>query len=157
MLYKTLGNTEIKVSEFALGCWPFAGGRVWGGQDDSMSIQTVHAALDRGINFFDTAEGYDDDSHSEEVLGRALLGKRSQSVIATKISPPHLIPDLIEKRAMKVCKDCERIISISTRFTGLTTLYQLKTLWQFYCDYGTWGKFALLVFVILEFKTYRTH
>ena len=89
MLYKTLGNTEIKVSEFALGCWPFAGGRVWGVQDDSLSIQTVHAALDSGINFFDTAEGYDDDSHSEEVLGRALLGKRSQSVIATKISPPH--------------------------------------------------------------------
>ena len=97
MLYKTLGNTEIEVSEFALGCWPFAGGRVWGVQDDSLSIQTVHAALDSGINFFDTAEGYDDDSHSEEVLGRALLGKRSQSVIATKISPPHLIPDLIEK------------------------------------------------------------
>jgi len=97
VLYTTLGNTEIEVSEFALGCWPFAGGKVWGPQDDSLSIQTVHAALDSGINFFDTAEGYDDDSHSEEVLGRALLGKRSQSVIATKISPPHLVPDLIEK------------------------------------------------------------
>ena len=97
MRYKTLGNTEIKVSEFALGCWPFAGGKVWGVQDDSLSIQTVHAALDNGINFFDTAEGYNDDSHSEEVLGRALLGKRSHSVIATKISPTHLIPESIEK------------------------------------------------------------
>jgi len=95
--YKTLGNTEIKVSEFALGCWPFAGGRVWGVQDDSLSIQTVHAALDNGIKFFDTAEGYNDDSHSEEVLGHALLNKRAHSVIATKISLTNLIPESIEK------------------------------------------------------------
>jgi aryl-alcohol dehydrogenase-like predicted oxidoreductase len=60
--YKTLGNTDIKVSEFALGCWPFAGGRVWGPQEDDVSIATVHAALDKGITFFDTAEGYDDGS-----------------------------------------------------------------------------------------------
>ncbi|GIT59704.1 MAG: hypothetical protein Ct9H300mP19_16520 [Dehalococcoidia bacterium] len=51
MFYKTLGNTEIKVSEFALGCWPFAGGRVWGVPDDSLSIQKVHAALDRELTF----------------------------------------------------------------------------------------------------------
>ena len=97
MLYKTLGTTDIKISEFALGCWPFAGGKVWGVQDDSMSIRTVHAALDKGINFFDTAEGYNDDSHSEEVLGQALINRRSDSVIATKISTSHLLPDLIEK------------------------------------------------------------
>ncbi|MBN4064206.1 aldo/keto reductase [Dehalococcoides mccartyi] len=96
MQYRTLGNTDIKVSEFALGCWPFAGGSVWGPQDDGVSIATVHAALDNGVTFFDTAEGYDDDSHSEEVLGRALVGRRSEAVIATKISPPHLGPDLVE-------------------------------------------------------------
>lgn len=95
--YKPLGNTGIEVSEFALGCWPFAGGRVWGPQDDAVSIATVHAALDRGVTFFDTAEGYDDDSHSEEVLGRALAGRRSEAVIATKISPPHLVPGLVEE------------------------------------------------------------
>jgi myo-inositol catabolism protein IolS len=95
--YKSLGNTDIKVSEFALGCWPFAGGKVWGPQDDDVSITTVHAALDKGITFFDTAEGYDDDSHSEEVLGRALVGRRDEAVIATKISPPHLVPNLVEQ------------------------------------------------------------
>ena len=97
MQYKSLGNTDIKVSEFALGCWPFAGGKVWGPQDDNVSISTVHAALDKGITFFDTAEGYNDDSHSEEVLGRALAGRRSEAVIATKISPPHLLPDIVEE------------------------------------------------------------
>jgi len=95
--YKSLGTTDIKVSEFALGCWPFAGGKVWGAQDDDVSIATVHAALDKGITFFDTAEGYDDDSHSEEVLGRALAGRRDEAVIATKISPPHLVPNLVEQ------------------------------------------------------------
>jgi aryl-alcohol dehydrogenase-like predicted oxidoreductase len=94
--YKSLGNTDIKVSEFALGCWPFAGGSVWGPQDDAVSISTVHAALDNGVTFFDTAEGYNDDSHSEEVLGKALAGRRSEAVIATKISPPHLVPELVE-------------------------------------------------------------
>jgi len=95
--YKSLGNSGIKVSEFALGCWAFAGGSVWGPQDDGISISTVHSALDNGVTFFDTAEGYNDDFHSEEILGRALAGRRSEAVIATKISPSHLAPDLVEE------------------------------------------------------------
>lgn len=97
MNYNYLGKSNIKVSEFALGCWPFAGGSVWGNQDKSESISTVHVALDNGINFFDTAEGYDDDFHSEVILGEALKNKRNNSVIATKISPPNLLPDKIEE------------------------------------------------------------
>ena len=97
MNYNYLGKTNIKVSEFALGCWPFAGGSVWGTQDKSDSISTVHAALDNGINFFDTAEGYNDDYHSESILGEALLNRRNRSVIATKISPPNLLPQKIEE------------------------------------------------------------
>ena len=97
MNYNYLGKTNIKVSEFALGCWPFAGGSVWGTQDKSDSISTVHAALDNGINFFDTAEGYNDDYHSESILGEALINRRDRSVIATKISPPNLLPQKIEE------------------------------------------------------------
>ena len=97
MNYNYLGKTNIKVSEFALGCWPFAGGSVWGTQDKSDSISTVHAALDNGINFFDTAEGYNDDYHSESILGEALVNRRDRSVIATKISPPNLLPQKIEE------------------------------------------------------------
>jgi len=114
--YKSLGTTDIKVSEFALGCWPFAGGSVWGPQDDNVSIATVHAALDKGITFFDTAEGYDDDSHSEEVLGRALVGRRVEAVIATKISPLHLVPDLVEQT-------CEA--SLQKLQTDYIDLYQI--------------------------------
>jgi myo-inositol catabolism protein IolS len=91
MEYRRLGKTEMQVSVLALGCWPFAGGQYWGDQDDDASIATVHAALDAGINFFDTAEGYEA-GHSERVLGRALVGKRDRALIATKVSPNHLAP-----------------------------------------------------------------
>jgi len=114
--YKSLGKTDIKVSEFALGCWPFAGGSVWGPQDDNVSIATVHAALNKGITFFDTAEGYNDDSHSEEVLGRALVGRRDEAVIATKISPAHLVPDFVELT-------CDA--SLQTLQTDYIDLYQI--------------------------------
>jgi myo-inositol catabolism protein IolS len=89
--YSKLGDSGINVSVFALGCWPFAGGAIWGPQDENVSIATAHAALDAGINFFDTAEGYEN-GHSEEVLGRALVGRRDRAVIATKVSASHLAP-----------------------------------------------------------------
>ena len=95
MRYATLGDTGIEVSRMALGCWPFAGGRVWGPQDDNDSIAAVHASLDAGVNFFDTAEGYSDDSNSEEVLGRALIGRRADAVIATKIGNTNLHPSVV--------------------------------------------------------------
>ena len=92
MIYNKLGNTDIEVSQIALGCWPFAGGAVWGDQDDNDSIKTVHAALDAGINFFDTAEGYEN-GHSERVLGKGLKGRRHEAIIATKVSGGHLSPE----------------------------------------------------------------
>jgi len=103
MKYNQLGSSGIEVSEFTLGCWPFAGGAVWGEQDDTDSIAAVNAALDAGINFFDTAEGYGA-GKSEEVLGKALHGKRQQAVIATKVSDAHL-------SAADVAGSCEASLS----------------------------------------------
>ena len=67
MEYRKLGKTDIDVSVFALGCWPFAGGAYWGDQDDQDSIDTVHAALGAGINFFDATQ-----DSEKEALGRNL-------------------------------------------------------------------------------------
>ncbi len=89
MQYRKLGQSDLEVSVYALGCWPFAGGSFWGEQDDNDSIAAVHAALDAGINFFDTAEAYEA-GKSERVLGKALLGRRDQAIIATKVAPNHL-------------------------------------------------------------------
>ena len=72
-------------SKIALGCWGFVGGSMWGDQQESDSIDTISAALESGINFFDNAHGYGD-GYAEEVLGRALLGRRQQAIIATKIT-----------------------------------------------------------------------
>lgn len=115
MQYRKLGKTDIDVSAMALGCWPFAGGKVWGEQSDDDSIATVHAALDAGINFFDTAEGYEA-GHSERVLGRGLLGRRGEAVIATKVSPSHLA-------AGDVIAACEQ--SLRNLQTDVIDLYQI--------------------------------
>ena len=87
MEYRSIKNAGIEVSKIALGCWQFAGGAMWGDQDDRNSIDSVHAALDLGINLFDTAEAYGG-GKSEEVLGEALRGRRSSAIVATKASGP---------------------------------------------------------------------
>lgn len=89
MQTKMLGQSSLNVSTYALGCWSFAGGRYWGNQDESLSIATVNAALDAGINFFDTAEAYETGT-SERVLGKALRGQRHKAIIATKVAANHL-------------------------------------------------------------------
>lgn len=87
MQYRKIEHAGIDVSVIALGCWQFAGGAMWGDQQERDSIGAVHAAIDAGINLFDTAEGYGKGA-SEEVLGKALVGKRAGTVVATKSSGP---------------------------------------------------------------------
>ena len=113
--YRKLGNTDIDVSVMALGCWPFAGGTVWGDQDDNTSIATVHASLDSGINFFDTAEGYES-GHSERVLGQGLEGRREKAVVATKVGATHLTPEGI----VSACEESLRNLG-----TDYIDLYQI--------------------------------
>ena len=115
MKYRKLGKTDITVSAVAMGCWALAGDALWGPQDDSDSIAAVHAALDLGVNLFDTAEGYGD-GYSEMVLGKALAGRRREAVIATKVSPTHLSRDGIQKA-------CER--SLRRLNTDYIDLYQI--------------------------------
>ncbi len=89
---RALGRSGIEVSALGMGCWaiggPFWAGETplgWGEVDDEESIRAIHAALDRGVNFFDTANVYGA-GHSERVLGRAIAGRRSHVVIATKFN-----------------------------------------------------------------------
>ncbi len=87
---RKLGRSNIEVSPLGMGCWAIGGpwelggSQVgWGEVDDAESIRAIQAALDNGITFFDTAANYGA-GHSERILGRALAGRRSQAVIATK-------------------------------------------------------------------------
>ncbi len=115
MQYAQLGKTEITVSALAMGCWALAGDPVWGPQEEADSIGTVHAALDVGINFFDTAEGYTG-GQTEVVLGKALSGIRQDAVIASKASGPHLSGDQLQK----ACEDSLRRLG-----TDYIDLYQI--------------------------------
>ncbi|MBC7237184.1 MAG: aldo/keto reductase [Chloroflexi bacterium] len=95
---RVIGQTGIEVSAISLGCWPM-GGDYWGGADDEESIRTIHKALELGINFLDTAPAYGR-GHSEEVVGRALAGRRHEAVISTKASGAgHAEEDLRKKLA----------------------------------------------------------
>ena len=84
MQYRNLGRTGIKVSPYALGAMMF--GAV-GDPDHGDSVKIIHKALDAGINFIDTADAY---SHgeSEEIVGKALKGRRDDVVLATKVHLP---------------------------------------------------------------------
>ena len=85
MQMRPLGESGITASAVALGAWAI-GGWNWGGANDDESIRVVHAALDNGITFIDTAPVYGM-GRSEEVIGRALQGgRRHQVVLASKCS-----------------------------------------------------------------------
>ncbi|HXB50998.1 MAG TPA: aldo/keto reductase [Streptosporangiaceae bacterium] len=84
MRYRTLGRTGIKVSPYALGAMMF--GAV-GNPDHDDSIRIIHKAPNAGINFIDTADAYSR-GESEEIVGKALKGRRDDVVLATKLHLP---------------------------------------------------------------------
>ncbi len=82
MKTRPLGASGIQASTVAFGAWALGGWR-WGGSDDKTSIEALHAGIDAGINFIDTAPAYGF-GHGEEVVGKAIRGRRDRVVIATK-------------------------------------------------------------------------
>ena len=115
MKYGYLNKNGLKVSSMGLGCWAFAGGSYWGNQEEQDSIDTIMAAMEAGINFFDTAEMYGD-GKSEEVVGKALQHCRDKAVIATKAASANL-------SAEKLVEACER--SLKRLKTDYVDLYQI--------------------------------
>src|SRR5918912_1558050 len=79
MEYRTLGATGVRVSTHCLGAMMFG---EWGNTDVDECVRTVHAAIDGGINFVDTADVYSN-GESEEIVGRALRGRRDDVVLGT--------------------------------------------------------------------------
>jgi aryl-alcohol dehydrogenase-like predicted oxidoreductase len=95
MFTRQLGKSGIQVSAMGMGCWAIGGpwtyddgenepsAAGWGQVDDAESIRAIHAGLDMGVNFFDSAANYGA-GHSERILAKALDGRRDKAVIATK-------------------------------------------------------------------------
>lgn len=120
MQTRRLGKSDLEITTITFGCWQ-AGKDSWTGVTDEDSIATMRAALDAGITFFDTAEGYGN-GHSEEVLAQALEGKRDEVLIATKTN------DLTAEGLTAACEK-----SLSRLQTDHIDLYQIH--WPS----GTWG------------------
>src|SRR3954465_9051978 len=84
MEYRPLGRTGVQVSPLCLGTMMFG---AWGNTDHDDSVRIIHRALDAGINFVDTADVYSA-GESEEIVGKALKGRRDDVVLATKLGVP---------------------------------------------------------------------
>lgn len=157
MLKRTLGKSKLEVSAVGMGCWAIGGpwtwdqpGREpypagWGDTDDEESVRAIHAALDMGVNFFDTAANYGA-GHSEVVLGRALKGKRDKVVVATKFG--HIVNE--EKKTVygdpdQIIKNVRTDVEKSLRRlqTDFIDIYQLH-------DGGYDPKLALELQSVLE-------
>jgi aryl-alcohol dehydrogenase-like predicted oxidoreductase len=86
MMKKLLGNSDLELTPIGVGAWAMGGGGWkfgWGPQDDAQSIAAIHAALDHGVNWIDTAAVYGL-GHSEEVVARALAGRANRPYVFTK-------------------------------------------------------------------------
>jgi aryl-alcohol dehydrogenase-like predicted oxidoreductase len=79
---RRLGRTDLQVSEVGFGAWAIGGD--WGEVDDDTSMRALHAAVDAGVNFLDTADVYGD-GHSEQLIGRLLQEHDEDLVVATKM------------------------------------------------------------------------
>lgn len=120
--HRTLGLSDIAIAPIVMGAWQ-AGAQYWVGIDDGESTRALRAALDHGINAFDTAEEYGD-GHSERILGAALEGARDRVVLMTKVFSNHLRHD-------QVIEACHR--SLKNLRTEYIDLYQIH--WPS----GRWG------------------
>ena len=88
MKYRQLGRTGLEVSEIGYGAWGI-GQSEWMGADDEVSLKSLRAARDAGVNFFDTALAYGM-GHSEQLLARA-FGKSNDVIMASKVPPKNFI------------------------------------------------------------------
>ena len=118
-IMREIGTSGVKASAVGLGTWAI-GGWMWGGTDEAESIAAIQASLDAGVTLIDTAPAYGL-GRSEEIVGKALKGRRDKAVIATKcglVWHTHLGKGAPVYHAAEhphlhvVCHSCDAIFSV---------------------------------------------
>ena len=128
MKIRKLGYSDLEITRIGLGTWAMGGedwAFAWGPQDDVASIAAIHKALDLGINWIDTAAVYGI-GHSEEVVGKAVAGRRAKVIIATKcgrVLVPGSITPVPRLKAESVREELEA--SLRRLGTDYIDLYQI--------------------------------
>jgi aryl-alcohol dehydrogenase-like predicted oxidoreductase len=137
MFKRRLGRSNLEVSAMGLGCWAIGGPWDWleadgskepdgmGQVDDAESVRAIHYALERGINFFDTAANYGC-GHSERILANAIAGRRDKVILATKFGyvvdeEKHTVTET-EDIVSRIHQECET--SLRNLQTDYIDLYQ---------------------------------
>jgi aryl-alcohol dehydrogenase-like predicted oxidoreductase len=109
MRYRPFGRTGLQVSVVGFGCWPMAGDR-YGAIEDDEAVKAIHRALDRGVNCVDTAPAYGN-GHSEEVVARALEGRRRDVILVTKcgvrVPPPGQLGPLRDASRANILREVD--------------------------------------------------
>ncbi|HKB86927.1 MAG TPA: aldo/keto reductase [Ignavibacteriaceae bacterium] len=131
MKYRTFGNLGWDFSEISFGAWAI-GGDMWGPQNDDESLKALHKAIDLGVNFIDTAQGYGS-GHSEEIIGRVLKERKEELYVATKVPPvpgtvwpPPEDQDVNESfPASRIINECEKSLRRLQR--DYIDIYQFHT------------------------------
>ena len=120
MHYRKLGRTGLQVSPLCLGAMMFG---EWGNKDHDDCVDVIHAALDAGINFIDTADVYSA-GESEEIVAKAIAGRRDEVVLATKFyAPMGEGPNRMGGSRYWIMKECEN--SLRRLGTDHIDLYQV--------------------------------
>ncbi len=120
MQTRRLGATGVQVSPLCLGAMMFG---AWGNRDHDDCVAIIHAALDAGINFIDTADMYAA-GESEEIVGKALQGRRDRVVLATKVhGPMGEDPNMAGNSRRWIIQECEN--SLRRLGTDYIDLYQV--------------------------------
>jgi aryl-alcohol dehydrogenase-like predicted oxidoreductase len=121
MTKKRLGNSDMDLTPIGVGAWAMGGGGwkfAWGPQDDAESVAAIHAALDRGVNWIDTAAVYGL-GHSEEVVARALAGRANRPYVFTKCervwnAAREIGPSLKAESVRRECEASLRRLAVDT-------------------------------------------
>ena len=122
---REFGNTGFKLSEIGLGCWQL-GGSDWGAVDDARCFAILAAAVDAGVNFFDTADVYGG-GRSEEIIGRFLKQTGREIFVATKLGRGgELYPDKYSEAALRAATEAS-LKRLGVETLDLTQLHCVPT------------------------------